>query len=268
MSFGHAVIRIVLSITRVFEDIIGADEASPLKGRLEHGRIAWHGKFIEALPRHAGEGIEHVALALIVEDVVEESAELGVHDLSAGVSGNLHDLVYIKLGGQRSAHAVKYVELARFSPDRKLRCVLLGDVVALHEDAGGSAVIRHDRLINEIEIALDEGAVRTLLQVDGRATSDIGLAGSIDPIEQPDEALLDHLPKRLGHGPTHHIATGDERPIGLVHHGETMLGSARHRGEAGRLLEHALKALAFGFKLALDPHLVRDLDDDRHDSGE
>src|ERR1700722_17400309 len=63
---------------------------------------------------------------------------------SAGVGGNLHDLVYLKLGGQRSARAVQYVELSRFSPDRKLRYVLLGDVVALHEDAGGSAVIRHD----------------------------------------------------------------------------------------------------------------------------
>ena len=46
-----------------------------------------------------------------------------------------------------------------------------------------------------------------------------------------------------------------------------MLGSARHRDEARRLLEHALEALALGLELALDPHLVGDLDDDRHDAG-
>ena len=46
-----------------------------------------------------------------------------------------------------------------------------------------------------------------------------------------------------------------------------MLGPAHHRDEAGRLLEHALEALALGLELALDPHLVRDLDDDRHDAG-
>ena len=33
------------------------------------------------------------------------------------------------------------------------------------------------------------------------------------------------------------------------------------------MLEHALETFAFGLKLTLDPHLVRDLDDDRHDSG-
>ena len=150
--------------------------------------------------------------------------------------------------------------------DRLLRLVLLGDVVALDEDAGRRAVVGHDRLVDEIEIALVEDAVRAVLQSDGRAAPDIGLARSINPVEQPDEALLDHFRKRLGNGPADDIAAGDQRPVGLVHHGEAMLGPADHRDEARRLLEHALQALALGLELPLDPHLVRDLDDDRHDA--
>ena len=79
--------------------------------------------------------------------------------------------------------------------------------------------------------------------------------------------MLDHFRNRLGDSLADHIPTGDQRPIGLVHHGETMLGSARHRDEARRLLEHVLQALAFGLEFALDPNLVRDLDNDRHDAG-
>jgi hypothetical protein len=45
-----------------------------------------------------------------------------------------------------------------------------------------------------------------------------------------------------------------------------MLGTARHHHESWRLLEHALETFAFGLKLTLDPHLVRDLDDDSHDT--
>ena len=107
MSFGHPVVGIVLPVTRVFADVVGADDAGALEGRLEHRRVARHRELVEMLPRHAREGVEHVALALVVDDVVEEGAELGVHDLRAGVGGDLHDLVHIELGRQRRARAVQ-----------------------------------------------------------------------------------------------------------------------------------------------------------------
>ncbi len=151
--------------------------------------------------------------------------------------------------------------------DRLLRFVLLGDIVALDEDAGRSAIARHDRLVDEIEIALDEDPIRTVLQIDGRAAPDMGLARSINRIEQPDEALLDHFGERFRDCPSDDIAGGDQRPVGFVHHGEAMLGSAQHRNESGRLLEHELQALALGLELPLDPHLVGDFDDDGHDAG-
>ena len=115
MSFRHAVVGFVLPVARIFEDVIGADDAGPFESRLEHGRIAGHRKFVEVLPRHAREGVEHVALALVVDDVVEESAELSFHDLSAGVGGDLHDLVHVKFGRERSTGAVQYVELTGFA---------------------------------------------------------------------------------------------------------------------------------------------------------
>src|SRR5258708_39139001 len=111
MSFGHAVMGLVLSVTRVFANVIRADDAGALESRFEHGGVARHGKLVEVLPRHARESVQHVALTLVVDDVVEEGAELGVHDLSAGVGGYLHDLVAIKLSGQRCARAVPTVEL-------------------------------------------------------------------------------------------------------------------------------------------------------------
>ena len=145
--------------------------------------------------------------------------------------------------------------------------MLLGDIVALDEDAGRGAVARHDWLVDEIEIALGEDAIRAVLQIDERAAPDMGLPGSINPIEQSDEALLDHFRKGFRNCPSDDIAAVNQRPVGLIHHGEAMLRSAQHRNESGRLLEHELQALAFGLELPLDPHLVRDFDDDGYDAG-
>ena len=162
MSFRHPVMGIALAVTGVFADVIGADDASAPEGRLEHSRVAGHGKLVEVLPRHAREGVEHVALAPVVDHVVEEGAELSFHDLGAGVGHDLHDLVHVELGRKRCARAVQDIELARLGADRLLGLVLLGDIVALDEDAGGRAIIGHDRLVDEIEIALDESAIRTV----------------------------------------------------------------------------------------------------------
>jgi hypothetical protein len=46
-----------------------------------------------------------------------------------------------------------------------------------------------------------------------------------------------------------------------------MLGSAQHRNESGRLLEHEPQALTLGLELPLDPHLVGDFDDYGYDAG-
>jgi hypothetical protein len=136
MSFGHAVMGIILPVTRVFADIIGADDAGALESRFEDGCVARHGRFIEVVPRHARDGVEHVALALVIDDVVEKGAELSIHDLRAGVGGDLHDLVHIEFGRQRCPRAVQDVELTRLGADRPLRLVLVGDIVALDEDTG------------------------------------------------------------------------------------------------------------------------------------
>jgi hypothetical protein len=114
-------------------------------------------------PRRTRKGVEHVALPLFVDHVVEEGAKLGVHDLSAGVGGDLHDLVHVKFSCERRARAVQYVKLTGLRADRLFGLVLLGDIVALDEDALGRAVIGHNRLVNEIEIALGEDAVCTVL---------------------------------------------------------------------------------------------------------
>ena len=51
MAFGHAVVRRVLAIARVFEDIVRADHRRAAEGRLEHGGVARHRELLECFAR-------------------------------------------------------------------------------------------------------------------------------------------------------------------------------------------------------------------------
>ena len=117
--------------------------------------------------------------------------------------------------------------LRDFGADGALRRVLFGDIVTLDENPGGRAIIGHDRLVDEIEVALGEDPVRSVFQIDGCAAPDMGLTRNIHFVEQLNEALLDHFGKRFRNCPTDDIAAGNQRPVGLVHHGESVLTSAQ-----------------------------------------
>ena len=74
---------------------------------------------------------------------------------------------------------------------------MVGDVVALHENAGQLAVGAEHRLIDEI----DEALLRiraAVIQHDRRRAADIRFAASIDGIEQLDEALIGDFGKCQG----------------------------------------------------------------------
>ncbi len=73
----HAMMRRRLSVARVGADIVGAHDPGAAEGRLEDRGVARYRKAGERVARHAGEGVEHIALALPVVRVVEERAELG-----------------------------------------------------------------------------------------------------------------------------------------------------------------------------------------------
>ena len=90
VALGHPVVRRVLSVARVAGDVAAAHDPLAVEGRREHLGVAGHGEARERLARHAGEGVEGVRLARLVEDVVEERAELRAGERRGLVRGRLH----------------------------------------------------------------------------------------------------------------------------------------------------------------------------------
>jgi hypothetical protein len=71
----HAMIGRVVAVPRILRDVWTSYSTGPFERRLEDGRVPWHGKLREPLSRHAGNGVERVGFAFLVDDVVEERAE-------------------------------------------------------------------------------------------------------------------------------------------------------------------------------------------------
>ena len=74
----------------------------------------------ERLARRAGERVEHIGLAGVVDHVVEEGAELRARELGRGVGDRLHGRLEVELGGERLADAVQRLERARLLAQRSL----------------------------------------------------------------------------------------------------------------------------------------------------
>src|SRR6476619_8598149 len=76
MAWRHPVIWRVVPIARIVRDVVAADDTGALEGRLEHFSVARHRKLRKRLARHAGDRVQRVRLTGLVDDVVEECAEL------------------------------------------------------------------------------------------------------------------------------------------------------------------------------------------------
>ena len=72
----HPVVRRVLAEPRVPRDVGAADGAVAVEGRREHRGVARHREPGERLARHARNRVQRVRLAELVDQVVEERAEL------------------------------------------------------------------------------------------------------------------------------------------------------------------------------------------------
>jgi len=72
MSLGHAPTGRILSVTRISGDVVRTDYALAIERRREHLRVSRHGKFRERLHGSSRQGVERVALAGLVDQVVEE----------------------------------------------------------------------------------------------------------------------------------------------------------------------------------------------------
>ena len=89
--------RRVVAVAGILRDVRAADDASPLEGRLEDLGVPRHRELRERLPRNAGDRVERVRLARVIDDVVEERAELGRRQFRGGIGHRLHDSVLVQI---------------------------------------------------------------------------------------------------------------------------------------------------------------------------
>ena len=107
VPLGHALVRRVVAIPRLGGDVVAADDAGALEGRLEHRRVARHRELRERLARDAGDGVKGVSLAFVVDDVVEESAERGGRQFCRRIGHRLDDGRPIERTGDDGADGVQ-----------------------------------------------------------------------------------------------------------------------------------------------------------------
>ncbi len=98
MALRHPVIRGTLAVTGVLRNVLRADDTLTPECRPEYGRVARHRKTGECLSGNTRQRVKRIALACLVDDVVEESPELGSGQLDTRIRGRLNKLLKIEFG--------------------------------------------------------------------------------------------------------------------------------------------------------------------------
>src|SRR5689334_16906448 len=97
MTRWHAVVWIAVTVAGVFLHLVDADAGFASECRAEELGGPRHREARERLPRHSRQGVEHVGLALSVDHVVEERAELGTGQLGRRIGHGLDELLLVEL---------------------------------------------------------------------------------------------------------------------------------------------------------------------------
>ncbi len=113
VSLRHAAVRLHLAVAGILRDVVAPHHTLAVERRPEYGRVARHGKARERLTRHARQGVEHVRLAVLVEHVVEEGAELRTAHRRGLVGDDLHDALEVALAREGSPEPVETLGDAR-----------------------------------------------------------------------------------------------------------------------------------------------------------
>ena len=124
VALRHAVVRRAVAVAGVGEHVVEAHDPLAVEGRGEDLRVARHREALEGRAVDARERVEHVRLARVRDDVVEEGAEGRGGELARGVGGQLDDLAQLEPPGDRAAHAVQRLRallLAQQPPARSPR---------------------------------------------------------------------------------------------------------------------------------------------------
>src|SRR6185312_6469056 len=114
MALGHTLSWCITPVAGVLGYVIRPHNPFALERRGENIGIAWHRKFRERFDGRSRQGIEHIALALFVEHVIEKRAEFRTGKFDAGVRHDLHKTMDVGLCGYCRASAIKYLQRSPF----------------------------------------------------------------------------------------------------------------------------------------------------------
>ena len=184
----------------------------------------------------AGDHLQHV-----VEVVRHAAGELAdrLHLLRL-VQRRLHRQALFLAAPQGPGALVhQMLQLVAVALQLVLRALLLGDVVALQEDARDRPVGLDHRLQHRIDEALFQRLVVVQPEPDGAAGQQARLAGGIDLVHQLEHPLALQLGQGFVQRRSHQAAALDQRLVGGVGHLEHMARPPEKRHEARGLREEA-----------------------------
>ena len=210
VTLGHAVVGVVVAVARVDEDVVEADDPLAAERRGEDLGVARHREAFEGAALDAGERVEHVGLAGVGGDVVEEGAELGGGEGARGVGGELDDLLQLEPSGDRAAHALQRLGallLAQQSPSRLLG-LEAGEVLAVEQlqrldrVRGHLGELDQDRLVvggerSRLVPELDHAEARPVTR-DQRRDQARAVRRAVRAAPRRAVARTDHVARRLG----------------------------------------------------------------------
>jgi hypothetical protein len=175
VPLGHPLAWRVAPVARVLGDVVGPDDALAVEGRREHLGVPRHRELRERFDRRSGQGVEHVALAPVIQHIVEERPEFRARKLHAGVGHGLDEAMEFGFGGQRRARTVQDLQRAAFFGDRFLGLPLGGAVAQDLYEPGDLTVAAVDRM----HLARGPDAACVLAQPPAFVTAAAALAGGV-----------------------------------------------------------------------------------------
>ncbi len=143
------------------------------------------------------------------------------------------------------------------------RFLRLGDVIATDEDAGDLAADVADRFVQQV----DEAVAGRCFELDRHGPADIGLARTIDLVQQVVEALVGQLREGLAHAEAQQRTAAGNGAVGFVGIGVDVRRPFQDGGEARHLGQHRLHPLALGAGAAFGQHAFGGFDDDGDNAG-
>src|ERR1700727_914338 len=146
MPLGHAKMRTIFSVARIFHDVSTANRTQATECWLKDLSITRHGKLGKMLTWHTRDGVQRVGLAFIIDYVVEKSAELRTGKLRGRVSHFLNNLFQIQICRKRAGGFNNGIQHFCFTPEILLGNHAVRNIFTKQNDAANNSLTLPPRL--------------------------------------------------------------------------------------------------------------------------